>query len=141
MGDYVVAGIPQNLIEVLWDDLAPHLQRVVDVAHNEITLDSIKAKALRGDSLIVPICKGKEIVAVNTVEVRTFDSGEKALFIPVTGGDELDGWMEQFLEVAKGIAKDYQCTKLRGVAARKGWLRVLKNQGWKEVNISIECEV
>lgn len=138
---YIIAAIPITLVEVLWDDVVPHLERVVDVSHGEITCDSVKKSILSGKVLLIAICKGNQIIAVNTIEVRTFDSGVKALFIPVTGGDELEGWMDQFLDVAEQIGKEQGCSEIRGIAARKGWLRKLKNQGWGEINISIGKQI
>ena len=137
MSNYIIAAVPISLIEVLWDRVSPILQRVVDVSHKEISLESVKRDTLSGNTLLVAICKGKEIVAVNTIEINTLASGLKVLFVPVTGGDELDGWMDQFLEVAEAIGKEHGCQEIRGIAARRGWLRKLKDQGWQEYNVAI----
>lgn len=137
----IIAAVPATLIEVLWDKVTPHLQRVVDVAHGEITLDSVKAKLIRGDALLITISDQDSIIAVNTMEVRYFDSGRKAMFIPITGGDNLDLWMDRFLKVAKAIAKDHGCDELRGLAVRKGWMRKLAPYGWEEVHTVISCKI
>lgn len=130
---YVIAAVPATMINVIWKDVAPHLQRVVEVANDEITLESVKERLLSADALLVCICRLDEIVACNVVEVRTFDSGIKALYIPIVGGDEMDNWYKQFLEVCKALAKDLGCRELRGIAARKGWIRKLAPEGWTEV--------
>lgn len=134
-----MALVPVTLVEVLWAQMEPHLQRVVDVAHDEVTLESVKNRLLRADSVAVVVCLEEDIVAVNLLEIRTFDSGVKAMYIPVVGGNYMDEWADQFLEIAKAIAKDFGCRELRGLAARKGWLRYLANKGWEEVNISLRC--
>lgn len=136
---YVMALVPITLIEVLWEQMEEHLQRVVDVAHDEITLSSIKQRLQTGESLAVAVCLEESIVAVNLLEVRVFDSGVRAMYIPVVGGNYMDEWADQFLDVAKAIAKDFNCRELRGLAARKGWTRFLAKRGWEEVNVALRC--
>lgn len=138
---YMISAVPVPLIEVVWPQCIEHIQRVVEKAHGEITLESVKARLMTGNSLLVTISKGVEIVACNILEVRVMDSGLRALYIPITGGNDLDKWMPRFLEVAKAIATDYQCTELRGLAVRKGWMRVLKSHGWEEVHTVIKCNI
>ena len=81
MSKYIIAAIPITLVEVLWGRVEPILQRVVDVSHGEITTESVKQKVLLGNTLLIAICKGEEIIAINTIETRTFDSGRKVLFV------------------------------------------------------------
>ena len=139
--NYIISAVPVTLIDVVWPQCMEHIQRVVEKAHGEITLDSVKARLMTGNSLLITISKGVDIVACNVLEVRVMDSGLRALYIPITGGNDLDQWMPRFLEVAKAIAKDYQCTELRGLAVRKGWMRVLKSHGWEEVHTVIKCNI
>lgn len=141
ISEYTIAAVPWEMIDLIWDRVAPLIQKVVEKAHGEITLDSVKARLKTGNSLLITISRGSDIVAVNTMELRIMDSGLRAMFIPITGGSELDGWMDQFLEVAKALAKDYNCTELRGLAVRKGWMRVLEKQGWEEVHTIIKCDL
>jgi len=141
MSNITIAAVPQTLIEVIWDRVEELLQRVVNVSHGELTLELIKKNLIKGDYLLITIAKGKDIIAVNILEIRTFQSGIKALYIPITGGDDLDEWMPRFLELAEGIARDYRCTEMRGLAVRAGWLRKLKPYGWEPVHTVIRCPV
>lgn len=129
---YKIAAIPIPLVDVVWHIVEPILQRVVDVSHDEISCESIKEHVLKGNVLLLAICRDDQIIAVNTAEVRTFDTGKKALYIPVVGGEDLDNWMDQFLNVAKLIAVEHGCEELRGIAVRRGWLKKLAPLGWKE---------
>jgi len=138
---YVIAAIPITLIEPLWHKFEPLVQLVVEVAHGEITTAGVKRRALIGETLIVAVCKGTEIIAVNILDIMEFDSGLRALYIPVVGGTEMDMWLDQFFLVAKAIARDFNCTELRGLASRKGWMRRLKNMGWTDITTVIKCDV
>lgn len=139
--NYHFAVIPTNLIEVLWDKIEPHVQRVVDASAGEITCESVKQKALDDKSSIVVVCKGNQIVAVNTVEVCTYDSGMKALLIPVVGGTEAFEWGPAFLAECNQLAKSLGCSEMRGFSTRESWKRVLKNYGWYESHFVIKRDV
>ena len=141
MSRYIMGLVPIPLLEVLWDKMEPHIQRVVNVAHGEVTLLSVKNRLLTGTSLAVVVCLDEDIVAVNLLEIRVFDSGIRSMYVPVVGGNYMDEWADQFLEIAKAIAKDFNCTELRGLAARKGWTRFLASRGWEEVSIALRCKI
>lgn len=137
----VIAAIPQTMIDLIWDRVAPQLERPIALSHGEVTLESIKRRLITGDVLLITVSRGTEIIAVNTVEVRESESGLRALYIPLIGGSEMEDWMDRFLDIVKAIAKDFNCTELRGIAARKGWMRKLKPLGWSEVSTIIKCDV
>ena len=137
----VIAAVPQTMIELIWDRVVPQLEKPIALAHGEVTIESIKERLLEGDVLLITVSRGTEIIAVNTVEVRISESGLRSLFIPLIGGTEMDEWMDRFLRIVKALAKDYNCTELRGLAARKGWMRKLEPLGWSEVSTIIKCDV
>ena len=139
--DYIIAAVPVTLIDVVWSQCIKHIERVVERSHGELTLESVKEKLLKGNALLVTINKGSEIVAVNTMEVRIFESGVRAMYIPITGGDDLDGWQEQFEKVAGAIAKDFNCTELRALAVRRGWEKKLIPSGWENVHMVMRKQI
>lgn len=138
---YNISAVPATLIDVVWPNIVDMVREVVKRAHGEITEESVYNKLLSGNTLLITISDGPDIIAINTVEVRTFETGLKALYIPITSGSHLDDWMPDFLEAAKGIARDFGCTELRGIAVRPGWLKKLKKEGWEPVHTVIKCDV
>jgi len=137
---FIFAAIPPYLIDYVWKDVEVILQRVVDCSHGELTIEHIKRKCKSGDMLLVAILKGDVIVAVNTADVVEFDSGLRVMYIPITGGDFIDEWLFDSLEVAKALARDYNCTELRGLSVRKGWLRKLP-PGWEPITETIKFDL
>jgi len=140
MSEYKIAAIPQTLVKSIWDRLAPHIARVIEIVDEETTIEHVKTKAISGDLLILAICKCDDIVAVLTLDIRDFDTGMKALYIPMLGGDEFFNWYEQAFEVVKAIAKDFKCTQIRA-AGRRGWPKALKSIGWEEQYTVIKYNV
>ena len=137
----IIAAVPCTMIDLIWDKVDHILARPIAKAHRELTIESLYAKLKSGEALLMTVSRGSEVIAAATLEVRTFESGMKALYIPLVGGTDMDSWMLRFLEIAKAIAKDFGCEELRGVAARKGWLRKLQDLGWEEVSVAIKCKV
>lgn len=140
-GEYVISAIPVEMLDIIWPLVTEHLERVVEVSHGEITLESLYKDFTAVNSILLTISRGSDIIAVNTLSIRVFGSGIRALFIPVTGGNELEGWIDQFLDVAKSIAKEHDCTELRGIAVRRGWLKKLEPRGWETLHQIVRYEL
>jgi len=138
INSYMFSCVPTNLIDVMWFKIEPHLQRVVDASAGEITLESEKNKALRGDCVFVLVCKGHDVIALNSIEVCTYGSGLKALLVPVVGGNEAFEWGPDFLHWCNEVAKDLGCTEIRGFSTRESWKRVLRDYGWAESHFVIK---
>lgn len=137
----VVSAVPCTLIDLLWEKVSAILARPIALAHNEVTIDSTYKKLKSGESMLMVVSRGEYVLAAATLEVRELESGLRALYIPLVGGVEMDNWMERFLLICKAIAKDLNCTELRGIAVRKGWLKKLNSFGWEEVSTMIKCKV
>lgn len=135
--DYQFTIVPIPLISHIWDKVLPLIEDVVDKAPDDLNADNCLDSLLSFNSILVTVTKGNELIAVNTLRIQELESGTKALYIPITSGTELEGWMPKFLEFAEGLGKEYGCSELRGLAARKGWQRKLKPHGWEEVFTTI----
>jgi len=140
---YTIAAVPPELVEFMWPKVLPHLDRVIEKAPHDITRESVKMRMLAGDTLLVIISDGDEIIAINTLEVRVMDSGVRALYAPIIGGGDLYEWMAQFMDVAMAIGRDFKCTEMRGLAARKGWLSRLQqcDSGWENVHMVVRYPI
>ena len=137
----IVACVPPVLVELLWDKIEPHVQRVIEVAGDELHMPTFKKRLLLGETLVLSVSQGQEMLAAITLDVREFDTGLRALYIPIVGGEKMESWMDRVIEVAIAIAKDHNCTELRGLAARKGWLKKLAPLGWQEVQTVVSLQI
>jgi hypothetical protein len=137
----VIAMVPPTMVDFIWAKCLPHFEEVAKKAPEDIGIDTIHDRILEGHTLLVAILDGDEVVAINTMDVQTLDSGNKVLYIPITGGSRMDEWMERFLDIAHGVAAVHDCIELRGLAVRKGWLRKLSDYGWEEHFVTIKCKV
>ncbi len=137
MSKYVIAAIPLTLIDVVWEKCVPHLERAVALSHGDVTVETIKARLHTGNQLLITICEGSDVIAANVIYVHTTDTDKRLLIIPIMGGDKLDDWLEQYLEVINAIALERDCIEVRVGAGRKGWIKKLKPFGWHEMSVTI----
>ncbi len=141
MSNLKLTAIPTPLVEVIWPMALPHIMRVVERAPDEVEIDVMKQALVDGKEWMVTVSEGDEIIAVNIIKVSVFDTGVRTLYIPIIGGDKLDEWMEPFMNMLHKAAIDLNCTELRGIACRKGWLRKLKDYDWYRVHEIVGCKV
>lgn len=139
--DYIIAAVPATLIDVIWDKIVPLIMKPIKLSHGEASLDSIHKKLKTGDNLLLTISRGTDIVGIITLDIRVFESGLRTLYLPLIGGTEMFNWMDRALSICEAIAKDFDCTELRGIAVRKGWMRLLEKRGWEEVSTTIRCPI
>ena len=141
MSEFSISIVAVAFVDIIWEEVTPHIQRVVDVAHGELTMEGIHKSLMDGNSLLVTISKGSEIVAVNTFEIRVLSSGVRTIYISVTGGSELFKWKDDVVALAVKIAKKFKCTELRVVAVRDGWTDILTPMGWEHVHQVLKFNV
>jgi len=130
--EYKLTLVTNTLIPLIWDKLEPLIQRVVEVSDGDISTDTVKRSLLSLRSVVVIITVEDRIVALFTLEVRTMDTGKRVLYSPIIAGDDMSEWLEHYIRYVKEFARQENCPQIRGVASRKGWIRLLKKRGLKE---------
>jgi hypothetical protein len=125
-----------------WDEILPHIIRVIKVSNGELTEQSVKDKNTTGQSVMIAIFNAdNNIVAITTAEVAIYNSGLRALLMPIIGGNNFFEWAPEWFKLMKELAVQLNCTELRGLAVRKGWMGFLKPYGWEEAHTVITCQI
>ena len=141
MGDLVIAAVPITLIKLIFPMCVDHLQRAVDKAPNDISIETIEQRLLSGEIMLITVSDNDDVIAANIVEKEKYATGHAVLYVSIVGGDRMSEWMDRFLNICHALARDYKCDELRGMACRKGWLKALKNQGWYRLHEVVGCKV
>lgn len=137
----IIAAIPTTMIDLIWPKVLPWLEKPIDLSHDEVDISALKNHLKQGNHLLCTISIDTDIIGVFTLEVRTFDTGLRAMYIPLVAGKDIHKWIDRGFKVIEAIAKDYNCTELRGISVRKGWMRMLKDRGWEEVSTTVRCPI
>ena len=138
--EVTIGAIPAAEVGLVWEKVAPHLQRVVDNAHGDLTLLALRNRILKGDTQLLVAARGDKVLAAFTAEVRTMDSDKRVLMVPCVGGDEMDSWLGLLNETVIQMAKEWCCDEIRGIG-RPGWVRGLRKYGWKPAMSIVTLEM
>lgn len=138
--DYLLAAITPDNLHRVWDECVPHIERVVEASHGDITLASTRNRIVAGDLQLFAIHRHGEVVAVFCTDVQILESGMRALRVPIIGGDEMDGWIDQAVNAWRVLAKELMCDCVRGVG-RAGWARRLKSYGVEAAHVVYQLDI
>jgi hypothetical protein len=141
MSEYKIVALPTSLVPVLWDKMIPHLQKAIEISNGELTEEGVKGALVSGNQMALLICREESVVAVHTLEIKELSEGLRVLHINAIGGDEMDSWFEQYVLVMRAIAKDLNCTEVRGCAVRDGWLKYLKSTGFEKISSTVRLKL
>ncbi len=136
-----IAAVPCTMIDLIWDKVEPLLQLVVNKSPEDIVAEVTKRELIKGNLLLITVSRGDELIAINVLDIRTLDSGIKALYICIVAGSEMELWIDDTLEYILAIAKNHNCVEMRGFAVRNGWIRKLKPYGWEELFVTLRYKV
>ena len=122
---YQLVKTPTDKIRSAWPDVSPLLQKVVDVAPDELTLEGILNRVLKKqEDLMIVVSPDGKLVAAFTLSVRTMDTGKKQLCLPVLGADNFMEWMDDIFPQLGPIAEKCGCYQVRAIGARPGFAKV-----------------
>jgi hypothetical protein len=134
--------IPPESINHFWNQIEQYMQPVVEISFGEASIEGIKQRLEQGNMLTVAcMAEGEDntVIGCAVVAVSEFpDTNKRVLEIPYVGGERMHEWLADGMEVIRNIAKDLNCTHLRG-CGRPGWERALPE--FKKIRTVYECEV
>jgi len=141
MIDIRLEKVEKENIRLLWPKVKNHLQLVADNAPDELTVYGIKKRLFAGDETLLLITRGEEILACMVASIKTFDTGKRALYIPVLGGRELAEWMPSVHEQLIDLARQADCDMVQALGARRGWIKAIPGIDTSNCRVTITLEI
>lgn len=117
-----------------WNAVAPFLQDAIDRSGGGVTLDYVKRR-LEDGSGTTHLWPGQKSAAVTEI---AWDGDKPFLNCWLAGGD-LDE-LKKMITAAEVFAKRLGCQSVQ-VSGRKGWVRALRDQGYKPIAYTVEKEL
>ena len=130
MTNLCLSKVSVSLVDLLWDEVEPLLQKAVDKANGEMTTEELKEQILNGETLLYTVDDTDYIVAAVTFQKRHFDNGKEVLVILTAGGERLYEWMDDVLEEANNVGRESGCEDVY-VVGRSGWKKPLGERGFQ----------
>lgn len=123
-----------------YNKVFPHvkglLKPAVDMSGGRTTIDHVQEELYKGVQQLWIAFEGTEINSAAITEI--FDYATKRVLIGhFIGGHNLNKWRKPIVDTMATFAKlnNCSCIEFRG---RRGWGKVLKQDGWKQTYISYE---
>tara|TARA_R110002126_G_C10279760_1_gene484941 strand:+ start:42 stop:461 length:420 start_codon:yes stop_codon:yes gene_type:complete len=133
--------VPVALVPFFIDKVVELLKPAIDLSNGECTAKSVRLRLIEGRNILILVVDKGHISMAITADTIQFESGKKVLALPLMGGSGLDQLSNDFMPFVQNLAKSLGCTEIYGYAARKGWLRKLKDYNWSEFRYLIKNEV
>ena len=126
-----VSGIPSSKIDEVWEECKDYIEMGNDKSRQEMNLEDIYKKLSDADMQLWVIFdpKDKEIHSVLTTEIVTYPR-KKTCRIVTLGGQNLDDWVEEFLDILEEWAVAHNCMAME-TCCRKGFIKKLEKFGYK----------
>ena len=128
-GRILISAIKPATIPLLWDVVAPMLEKAIVHGNGETSLEIMLERFAEETMLLVVVHEGDEIIAAMTIEMRDFDTGKKVLVLSNCGGDRMHIWLQQVSDVMDELAKERGYDEIY-LIGRPGWKRELVKHGY-----------
>lgn len=126
---YTFCSISTADVLKVWQQVEPHVERALEHAFDDMTPTQVLGMLLTEKLSLVLVTKGDVVIASMTFEICEFAAG-KVCHIMTVGGDDLETWVEEFVEIWKAIGRETGCSHL-SIKGRKGWERYARKHGFK----------
>ena len=123
----------------IWDQVAELLQPACDRSHGQDTIQTLRASLMRGSEGLFVVQDGVNIIGAVTFQTTDFDTGLRLLDINYAGGVAMGTQMPAVIEMFHRLKSAYMCDRVR-ITGRKGWVRYMKQFGFKPTHYSVEME-
>ena len=125
-----VSGIPSSRITDVWDKCKEYIELGNNKSKQEMNIEDIYEKLLVAEmQLWIVYDEEANIKSVLTTEIVIYPR-MKTCRIVTLGGEGMDIWVEQFLDILEEWAIDNDCVAME-TACRKGFIKKLEKFGYE----------
>jgi hypothetical protein len=134
-----LSGIYANEVGYVESDVRPLIQKALDHARGEWTVDLILENVKTGDMQLWIGHEDDELYYVCITRIENYPSGYKTCLVLALAGFNIDDWLQNINELEKWCEHHgVEAIRLQG---RKGWERKLKNYGFDHAYTVLERKV
>ena len=134
-----ISAIPKDMLDSRWDYIKGYICKALAYCNNEMDIDDVYFQIEDGTVIPLIVEKDGKILSVVTLEIVQKPL-KKMICIMTAGGEELDLWLDEILNVVEILAKEQQADSIY-INGRKGWLRKLDKYDYKHAYTVLIKEV
>lgn len=134
-----VSMVPTEYVDTCWGKIESFVKEAAEATEGRYSFDELyeMAKDSRNNLWIAydeDDVKGFVLTSINTYPQR------KILSMNFCGGIEFKSWKTPIIDTLKQYAKEYGCDSLEAYG-RKGWAKMLKDEGYKSKFVTFELPI
>lgn len=134
-----VSMVPTEYVDTCWSKIQSYVDDAVEATEGRYSAEELYAMAKdTRNNLWVAFddsgYKGFVLTSINTYPQR------KILAMNFCGGVEFKTWKTPIIDTLKKYAKDFGCDSLEAYG-RKGWAKILKDEGYKSKFVTFELPI
>ena len=135
-----VVAIPANCAREYWPNVERFAESALQHAADNMTVQTVLEMIVSGNLILVVVTDERDVpLASMTFEVVDKPEG-KICHCMTLGGDDLETWVEDFVEVWRAVAKQLDCKRVT-IKGRAGWERYAKRFGFEHQYTIMSLEV
>lgn len=136
--DVRLRPVPRKSIDYWWPHVSVWIAHAILAGGSTWTLDEVQTR-LSGRTLQMWILEFDKPFGVILTEIYDTAKG-KTCAMPIVGGTRLSLGLLCSLQMIEAWAREQGCMRLEGMG-RPGWVRILKEHGWRPVATVIEKDL
>lgn len=137
--DLACIPVPQNMIDLVWDEAKPFLEAAVRTARGKCDINDVRVGLEDGTYLLWVVMDGKEVIAAITTRIIEYAKC-RAMALDWIGGKRIREWIAMSNQMMVEHARMNGCTHLEGYG-REAWIKLNGKYGWKEDYTAFRLEV
>lgn len=127
-----------NLPDV-WEEVSELLAPACERSHGQETIQTLRSALMKGSQGLFVIKDGEDIIGAVTFQTTDHDTGLRLLDINYAGGVAMGTQMPAVIDMFHRLKSAFMCDRVR-IIGRKGWVRYMKQFGFKPTHYSVEME-
>lgn len=104
-----------------------------------MTLGNVHDAIAQRDMQLWVIADGKALKAAVVTSINVHPQA-KVLTVVLAGGDSMADWLSELVDLLRRYATEHGCKAVEA-HGRAGWVRALKQFGWKQPYVTVAMEV
>lgn len=131
--------VPSNKVDFIWEKIGRMLEQACETNNGRLPVEALYQNLKNKDmQLWISVSDKHQIECCCVTEIINYPN-KKYCQVVIGTGSHFHNWVG-FMRRIEDWAKQQGCDGIQSIA-RKGWGRVLKEQGWQQTHIFIEKEI
>ena len=131
----IIYQVEPKHVDVIWPYVIELLEKSLESSLGENSLEDIKnwiKSKVQQLWLILDSKENKIIGACTTQIIHYSNTNHLRMELAATDKNTMDQWIDEWYLVTKKFCKKHNISYVEIIAQRDGWIRLLKNKGYKK---------